>query len=40
LTLVSETVKTQSAAKWKQDLQTGKMPDFNKKPTVFLFIAE
>jgi len=40
LTLASERVRTQTAAKWKSDLQAGKMPDFNKKPTVFLFLAD
>jgi 16S rRNA (cytidine1402-2'-O)-methyltransferase len=40
LTLSSEKVRVQTAAKWKSDLQAGKMPDFNKKPTVFLFLAE
>jgi 16S rRNA (cytidine1402-2'-O)-methyltransferase len=40
LTLSSEKIRTQTAAKWKSDLQAGKMPDFNKKPTVFLFLAE
>jgi len=39
LTLAGESVKTQAAAIWKSDLKAGKMPDFNKKPTVFLFLA-
>ncbi|WP_211454590.1 SAM-dependent methyltransferase [Collimonas antrihumi] len=40
LTLPSETIKTQTAAKWKAALAAGKHPDFHKKPTVFLFLAQ
>jgi 16S rRNA (cytidine1402-2'-O)-methyltransferase len=40
LTLPSESVKTQTAAKWKSALSAGKTPDFHKKPTVFLLLAE
>ncbi|MGZ5819285.1 MAG: SAM-dependent methyltransferase [Burkholderiaceae bacterium] len=40
LTLESEVIKTQSASKWKTDLATGKTPNFHKKPTVFLLLAE
>lgn len=40
LTLPSETIKTQSAAKWKADIASGKTPDFHKKPTVFLLLAD
>ncbi|MGZ3236729.1 MAG: SAM-dependent methyltransferase [Burkholderiaceae bacterium] len=40
LTLESESIKTQQASKWKADLATGKTPDFHKKPTVFLLLAE
>lgn len=40
LTLVSESIKTQTVAKWKSDLASGKTPDFHKKPTVFLLLAE
>lgn len=40
LTLATESVKTQATEKWKQELRAGIMPDFNKKPTVFLFLAE
>ncbi|RXZ32475.1 SAM-dependent methyltransferase [Oxalobacteraceae bacterium CAVE-383] len=39
LSLPTETVVTQSAAKWKSALQAGKAPDFHKKPTVFLLLA-
>jgi 16S rRNA (cytidine1402-2'-O)-methyltransferase len=40
LTLESESIKTQSASRWKIDLTAGKLPDFHKKPTVFLFLSE
>jgi 16S rRNA (cytidine1402-2'-O)-methyltransferase len=40
LSLATETVRTQTAAKWKAQLASGKTPDFHKKPTVFLFLAQ
>jgi 16S rRNA (cytidine1402-2'-O)-methyltransferase len=40
LSLPSESVRTQTAAKWKSQLASGKMPDFHKKPTVFLFLGQ
>lgn len=40
LTLGAESIKTQTAEKWKCDLAAGKAPDFHKKPTVFLLLAE
>ncbi|ASU38444.1 SAM-dependent methyltransferase [Herbaspirillum sp. meg3] len=40
LTLASESIKTQTATKWKSDIATGKTPDFHKKPTVFLLLAD
>lgn len=40
LTLPTETIQTQTAAKWKSALAAGKHPDFHKKPTVFLFLAQ
>jgi 16S rRNA (cytidine1402-2'-O)-methyltransferase len=40
LTLATETVKTQTANKWKSDIAGGKTPDFHKKPTVFLLLAD
>ncbi|MES2932533.1 MAG: SAM-dependent methyltransferase [Pseudomonadota bacterium] len=40
LSLHSEAVRTQTAAKWKSHLSAGKHPDFQKKPTVFLLLAE
>ncbi len=39
LTLTSETLRTYSAMEWKKRLQANQMPDFHKKPTVFLFLA-
>lgn len=39
LSLGSESIRTQSAAKWKSDIASGKAPDFHKRPTVFLFLA-
>lgn len=39
LTLGSESIQTKSVAQWAGLLAKGKMPDFNKKPTVFLFLA-
>ena len=40
LTLKSESIKTQSASQWKADLAAGKTPDFHKKPTLFIYLAE
>jgi len=40
LTLASESVRTLTAAKWKAQLAAGRMPDFHKKPTVFLFLGQ
>jgi 16S rRNA (cytidine1402-2'-O)-methyltransferase len=40
LTLASESVKTQTAMGWKNDLMSGKAPNFHKKPSVFLLLAE
>lgn len=39
LSLASESIRTQAAAKWKEELAVGKTPDFHKKPTVFLLLA-
>ena len=39
LTLESESVRTQTVLMWKRDLDAGRMPDFRKKPTVFLLLA-
>lgn len=40
LTLQEETIRTQAAAKWKDDIAKRGLPDFHKKPTVFLFLAQ
>lgn len=40
LTLPSENIKTQTAGKWKSECAAGKSPDFHKKPTVFLLLAD
>ncbi|WP_034379875.1 SAM-dependent methyltransferase [Herbaspirillum sp. CF444] len=40
LTLATEAIKTQTANKWKNDIAAGKTPDFHKKPTVFLLLAD
>lgn len=39
LSLVSESIKMQTAGAWKTDIATGKAPNFHKKPTVFLLLA-
>ncbi|SHG60160.1 SAM-dependent methyltransferase [Massilia sp. CF038] len=40
LSLPSETIRTQNGARWKAQLASGKAPDFHKKPTVFLLLAQ
>jgi len=40
LTLVSESIKTQPIAKWKNEVGAGNFPDFHRKPTVFLLLAK
>lgn len=40
LTLPNETIRTQTASKWKNDIAAGKIPDFHKRPTVFLMLAQ
>ncbi|MEA5098147.1 MAG: SAM-dependent methyltransferase [Burkholderiaceae bacterium] len=40
LTAPDESVRTQTAAKWKSQLAAGKQPDFHRKPTVFLLLAD
>lgn len=39
LSLPSETIRTQAAGKWKKELAAGRMPDFHRKPSVFLLLA-
>lgn len=40
LSLPTESIRTQNGAKWKAQLASGKAPDFHKKPTVFLLLAQ
>lgn len=40
LTASTELIKTQTASKWKSQLTSGKQPDFHRKPTVFLLLAD
>lgn len=40
LSLATETIRTQTGAQWKSQLGGGKMPDFHKKPTVFLLLGQ
>jgi 16S rRNA (cytidine1402-2'-O)-methyltransferase len=40
LSLPGETIRTQNGAKWKAQLAAGQTPDFHKKPTVFLLLAQ
>lgn len=40
LTLATESIRTQSAGRWKRDIGAGKLPDFHKKPTVFSLLAQ
>lgn len=40
LTLASESIVTCTAGQWKQALAAGKTPDFQRRPTVFLLLAE
>ncbi|MES3024221.1 MAG: SAM-dependent methyltransferase [Pseudomonadota bacterium] len=40
LSLPSESVRTLNGGKWKALLAAGQAPDFHKKPTVFLLLAQ
>jgi 16S rRNA (cytidine1402-2'-O)-methyltransferase len=40
LSLPTESVRTLAASKWKAALAANKGPDFHKKPTVFLLLAQ
>jgi 16S rRNA (cytidine1402-2'-O)-methyltransferase len=40
LSLPTESVRTMTANKWKAALVAGKVPDFHKKPTVFLLLGQ
>lgn len=39
LTLDTESVRTTSAQQWQKAITAGKMPEFKKRPTVFLMLA-
>jgi 16S rRNA (cytidine1402-2'-O)-methyltransferase len=39
LTLEDESIQRMSAQSWKRELAENRMPDFRKKPTVFLMLA-
>ena len=39
MTLSSEFVRTQPVSEWKKEIGKGKLPEFQKKPTVLLFLA-
>jgi 16S rRNA (cytidine1402-2'-O)-methyltransferase len=39
LSLSTEAVQTQSVAQWKKQIAVQGVPDFHKKPTVFLFLT-
>lgn len=39
LTLEDEHIQRLSAQAWRQELTAGRLPDFRKKPTVFLMLA-
>lgn len=39
LTLPTESVRTTTAQQWKREVAAGKLPEFRKRPTVFLFLA-
>jgi 16S rRNA (cytidine1402-2'-O)-methyltransferase len=40
LSLPTESVQTRNVADWKAKIAAGRAPDFHKKPTVFLFLAD
>ena len=40
LSLPSESIRTLAASRWKALLAAGQGPDFHKKPTVFLLLAQ
>ncbi|MFZ6844922.1 SAM-dependent methyltransferase [Undibacterium sp. RuTC16W] len=40
LSLSTEMINTSTAAEWKAKIQANKAPDFHKKPSVFLFLAQ
>lgn len=40
LSLASEAIRTMTATQWRALIKAGKAPDFHKKPTVFLLLAQ
>lgn len=40
LSLPSETIRTQTAVKWKSDIASGEIENLHKRPTVFLMLAQ
>ncbi|NMM39031.1 MAG: SAM-dependent methyltransferase [Glaciimonas sp.] len=40
LTLPTESIRTQTAGKWRRAIDAGEMPVFHKKPTVFLLLTQ
>lgn len=40
LSLPTESVRTAPVQSWRRDLASGRAPDFHKKPTVFLLLAD
>ncbi len=40
LSLPTESIRTLTATQWKAQLGAGQAPDFHKKPTVFLLLAQ
>ncbi|MDP9108535.1 MAG: SAM-dependent methyltransferase [Pseudomonadota bacterium] len=40
LTTPAESVRTRSVAHWKAAMQSGELPQFQKRPTVFLLLAQ
>ena len=39
ISLPDESIKTLPVAEWRKRLKEGRLPDFQRKPTVFLFLA-
>lgn len=39
VSLLDESIETLTIATWRERLKKGKLPDFQRKPTVFLFLA-
>lgn len=39
VSLAEESIETLPVSQWRKRLKEGKLPDFNRRPTVFLFLA-